>query len=86
MATTMTMNISLPENMKGFVEERVENGGYSTASEYIRELIRADQKRREQEQLETLLLQRLQNENEREFDITEIRQELVKRLAKRKQK
>lgn len=46
MATTMTMNISLPESMKGFVEERVENGGYDTAGEYTRESIRADQKRR----------------------------------------
>lgn len=86
MAITMTMNVSLPENMKNFVEERVESGGYSTASEYIRELIRADQKRREQEQLETLLQQRLQNGSERELDLLEVKREMTKRLAERKQK
>lgn len=40
-----SMNISLPEELKAFVEERVARGGYSTASEYMRELIRRDQNR-----------------------------------------
>lgn len=40
-----TMNISLPDNLKGFVDERVGQGGYGTSSEYIRELIRRDQDR-----------------------------------------
>lgn len=57
MATTTTMNVSLPDTMKSFVEERLASDGYGTISEYIRELIRADQKRREEEKLETLLLQ-----------------------------
>lgn len=35
-----TMNISLPEPMLAFVEEQVKQKGYSTASEYIRHLIR----------------------------------------------
>ena len=55
MPTTTTMNVSLPETMKSFVEERLDEGGYSTASEYIRDLIRADQKRRAEAQLEALL-------------------------------
>ena len=38
-----TMNVALPESMKQFVQERVSAGGYSSVSEYIRELIRADQ-------------------------------------------
>ncbi|MGO1594931.1 MAG: type II toxin-antitoxin system ParD family antitoxin [Ancrocorticia sp.] len=37
-----TMNISLPESMKQYVEQRTVDGEYSTASEYIRELIRSD--------------------------------------------
>ena len=41
-----TMNISLPDPMKQYVEEQVSAGGYSSASEYVRELVRADQKRR----------------------------------------
>jgi antitoxin ParD1/3/4 len=51
-----TMNISLPETMKQFVEEQVVAGDYSSASEYIRELVRADQKRRAKAELEQLLL------------------------------
>ena len=40
-----TMNISLPDSLKAFVEERVAEGGYSTSSEYVRELIRKEQDR-----------------------------------------
>jgi antitoxin ParD1/3/4 len=40
-----TMNISLPEPLKNFVDERVANAGYGTSSEYLRELIRRDQDR-----------------------------------------
>jgi antitoxin ParD1/3/4 len=38
MATTM--NISLPETLREFVEEAVRAGGYSSVSEYMRELVR----------------------------------------------
>jgi len=44
-----TMNISLPENLKEFVESVIAKDGYGTASEYVRELIREDEKRRAQE-------------------------------------
>ena len=40
-----TMNISLPEQLKNFVDERVSSAGYGTSSEYLRELIRRDQDR-----------------------------------------
>jgi antitoxin ParD1/3/4 len=40
-----TMNISLPENLKSFVDEQVDQRGYGTSSEYVRELIRRDQDR-----------------------------------------
>ncbi len=40
-----TMNISLPDTLKSFVDERVNQGGYGTSSEYVRELIRKDQNR-----------------------------------------
>lgn len=53
-----TMNISLPEEMKSFVETQVQQGGYSTVSEYLRELIRDAQKKRiAEERLERLLLE-----------------------------
>lgn len=40
-----TMNISLPESLKDFVDEQVAARGYGTSSEYVRELIRRDQDR-----------------------------------------
>ena len=49
-----TMNISLPDALKSFVDEQVSQRGYGTSSEYVRELIRRDQDRR---QLRGLLLE-----------------------------
>ena len=40
-----TMNISLPETLKSFVDEQVADRGYGTHSEYVRVLIRNDQDR-----------------------------------------
>lgn len=40
-----TMNISLPDTLKDFVDEQVSRRGYGTSSEYVRELIRRDQER-----------------------------------------
>ncbi len=48
------MNISLPDTLKVFVDEQVNQRGYSTSSEYIRELIRKDQGR---QQLRSLLIE-----------------------------
>ena len=42
--STSTLNISLPESMRQFVEKKIRCEGYGTISEYVRELIRADQK------------------------------------------
>ena len=55
-----TMNIALPESMKHYVQERVSEGGYSSTSEYVRELIRADQKRRADDRIDALLLEGLE--------------------------
>lgn len=49
-----TMNISLPDSLKSFVDAQVTERGYGTSSEYVRELIRTDQDRRH---LRGLLLQ-----------------------------
>jgi len=52
-----TLNISLPDPMKDFVERQVSNGGYSSSSEYVRALIREEQKRLAQTALEAKLLE-----------------------------
>jgi len=43
--TTSTMNISLPEALKRFVKERTKGANYSNPSDYVRSLIREDQRR-----------------------------------------
>ena len=53
-----TMNISLPESLKSFVDEQVTTRGFGTSSEYIRELIRKDLDR---QRLRGLLLQGAQS-------------------------
>ncbi len=40
-----TMNISLPDVLRSFVDEQVSSRGFGTSSEYVRELIRKDQER-----------------------------------------
>lgn len=42
-----TMNVSLPDAMKQWVEAQTDAGRYSNASDYVRDLIRRDQERRD---------------------------------------
>ncbi|MCH7807803.1 MAG: type II toxin-antitoxin system ParD family antitoxin [Planctomycetes bacterium] len=80
-----TMNISLPDALKAFVDDQIAKGGYSSASEYVRELIRHAQKQTAQERLEAALLEGL--EGGEPIPVTpefweERRRELEKRLNK----
>ena len=82
-----SMNISLPEPMKAFVDDLVQSGGYGSASEYIRELVRRDQKERSQDRLEALLLEGLDSGDP--IAVTpeywdKLRQELAARRASKK--
>jgi len=47
-----TINISVPEEMKAFVEAQMAQDGYASASEYLRSLIRDAQKRLAKRELE----------------------------------
>ena len=42
-----TMNISLPDRMKDWVEAQTQDGRYGNSSDYVRDLIRRDQDRRQ---------------------------------------
>jgi len=80
------MNISLPDLMRTYIEEQVASGGYSTVSEYFRELVRQDQKRKAQERLEALLLEGLDSGNATPMtdgDWEDIRKAVLERVAKR---
>lgn len=54
-----SLNISLPDPMKKFIETEVKRGAYSTPSEYVRALIRAEQQRQVREQIDRNLLDSL---------------------------
>ncbi len=53
-----TMNISLPETLKAYVDQQIGTRGFGTSSEYVRELIRKDQDR---QNLRALLLEGAQS-------------------------
>ena len=78
-----SMNVSLPEAMKHFVEEQVEKGAYSTPSEYVRALIREAQVKAEREWLEAKLLVALERPASKMTaqDWAAIRREVHQRLA-----
>ncbi len=54
-----SLNISLPDPLKAYVEEQVAKGDYGTPSEFIRSLIREDKEKR-RERLESDLIHALQ--------------------------
>ena len=83
-----SMNISLPEPLKQFVDGQIAQGPYSSASEYVRELIRADEKRKAGQELESKLLEGI-NSRERKLttaDWKAIRKEALVRVQTRSQK
>ena len=73
-----TMNISLPEALRRFVEARATER-YSSVSEYIRELVREDQRRAAAEHAEATLVRSLENES---FDRVAVKDAIegIKRL------
>jgi antitoxin ParD1/3/4 len=43
-----SMNVSVPEPMRDWVQKRIDSGHYATASDYVRDLIRRDQMQTEE--------------------------------------
>jgi antitoxin ParD1/3/4 len=56
-----TMNISVPDEMKAFVEAQMIQEGYASASEYLRALIRDAQKRQAKQALEAKFREALES-------------------------
>ena len=81
-----TMNISLPEALKEFVDDQIASGRYSSVSEYVRELIRGDERRKAEERLEALLLEGLASEATEltAQDWSHIRKEAIAQIKTRK--
>jgi antitoxin ParD1/3/4 len=82
-----TMNISLSDQLKDFVDEQVGSGRYSSVSEYVRDLIRDDEKRKAQEKLEALLMEGIQSGKPTGMtrqDWEDVRRQAVKQFEARK--
>ena len=81
-----SMNISLPEPLEQFVDGQISTECYSSASEYVRELIRADEKRKAEGQLEAKLLEGLSSAESEPTaaDWSAIRKEALAKVEARK--
>jgi len=79
------VSISVPDPMKNYIEERVNEGGFSTTSEYFHDLVREDQKRREAERTEALLLSGLESpaSDWTDQDVSFVKNAVRERIAKK---
>jgi antitoxin ParD1/3/4 len=80
-----TMNVSLPDEMKTFVETQAAKEGFGTTSEYLRSVIRDVQKRQAKQALEAKLREALESgpsEPMTREDWDEIEREGLERLAR----
>jgi len=72
------MSFALPENMRDYIDARVSDGSYGNTSEYLRELIRRDQREQAAQRLRDLIADGLASGNGREAT-DEVIDELRKR-------
>lgn len=82
-----TMNIAIPKQLKSFVQGEVRRRGYSSVSEYVRDLIRGDQERQAIAALESDILQGLDSGPSTPMtkkDWQDIRMEVRRRSAERR--
>lgn len=84
-----SVNISLPEEMRQWVEEQVRSRGYGTVSEFFRELLREAQKQQAREEIDRKLLAAL--ESGKPVPMTsdnwkQLRKETKKRLGSKSRK
>lgn len=55
------MNISLPVDLRQWVDKQVDEGGYGTASEYIRDMLRRKRERQVKQEVEALVLEAMES-------------------------
>jgi len=82
------MNISLPPALKEYVDDQVNTGNFSTVSEYIRQLIREDQKRTEREDIDRKLIEAIDGGTTplTAEDWQQVREEVRRRASQRVKK
>lgn len=77
-----TMNISLPDPMRDWVESQIKTGQYANNSDYMRDLIRKDQQRTEKLKiLQEAITKGLESDSAGELDIQAIKQKAKQRAG-----
>ncbi|WP_420722476.1 type II toxin-antitoxin system ParD family antitoxin [Hwanghaeella sp. LZ110] len=75
-----TMNVSLPDPMKHWVEAQARTGRYSNASDYVRDLIRRDQERAARSaQMQALITEGLESGVAEDFSMEAVQSDLDSR-------
>jgi len=74
-----TLNISMPDEMRAFIESRVSTGEYQSASDYLRDLIRHDH-----EETERLLVEGLESGTSQSLDMATLRKKAQALLKQEK--
>lgn len=77
-----TMNVSLPDQMKDWVEQQSESGRYANSSDYIRDLIRRDQIRAEKISRMQALVDEARSRGPGTRSLAELREEARRRVAR----
>lgn len=63
-----TMSIAIPDELRGYIDERVRSGEYGNSSEYLRELIRRDRRDQAAVRLGALIADGIESGEGRELD------------------
>ena len=74
-----TLNISMPDEMRAFIESRISTGEYQSASDYLRDLIRHDH-----EETERLLVEGLESGTSQSLDMATLRKKAQALLKQEK--
>jgi len=73
-----TMNISLPDPMRNWVQDRVSEGQYASGSDYVRDLIRQDQSRRAKiEAMQQAVTEGLESGTAKSFDMQDFQSRMI---------
>ncbi|GJM11350.1 MAG: antitoxin [Lysobacteraceae bacterium] len=76
-----TMNISLPEPMRSWIQDRIAGGRYASSSDYVRDLIRKDQERHDKIRvLQQAITKGFQSGNAETFDVEAFKREMLESL------
>lgn len=79
-----TMNVSLPDPMKDWVEAQAQTGRYANASDYVRDLIRKDQERADKvARLQALITERIESGAAEPFDPAAFKDRMRTKYAER---